>query len=251
MPVEACLTDLAKNKSEHRGKSLVNAFAGRPRDGVAESVSSAVGVVGLTFPYRRSRFRTRRPLHFIRLTCGRRRCLLRPNANAACKCSRCVLLVSLFQLGRQCRKKLLIQLNACVLHCSAAQKICMLLAYIPMVLVLMLIFTDVYILNYIWAPFKYTDTPVFTTCVTVVFDILVVLLLTSYLRCIFTSSAQRHYTPPAEWDESDPYASVCLSPFHIRVAFARKRSDANGQSLKALIRALRFSAYTRLLANRF
>ncbi len=93
---------------------------------------------------------------------------------------------------------------------SAAQKICMLLAYIPMVLVLMLIFTDVYVLNYIWAPFKYTDEPVFTTIATVVFDILVVLLVTSYLRCIFTSSAQRHNTPPVEWDESDPFTSFSL-----------------------------------------
>jgi hypothetical protein len=102
-----------------------------------------------------------------------------------------------------------------------------------MVLVLLLVGCDVYNFDFVWAPMMIGKSPIYCVFMSVLFNVTTSLLLVSYLRCIFTSSAQRVYltiasmlhkylvitiallkpfqdnSPPADWDVNDPTLKKC------------------------------------------
>ncbi len=89
------------------------------------------------------------------------------------------------------------------------------LLFIPFFLVLTLVFSDIYIFNVNWVPNSFPGSPVGTTLAAIVFNVMAMLLLISYVRCTFTSSAQSDSLPPPGWDLSNPdlrRCNKCLAP---------------------------------------
>ncbi len=74
---------------------------------------------------------------------------------------------------------------------NACKALCKLFMYIPMVLVLLLVGCDVYNFDFVWAPMMMGKSPFYCVFMSVLFNVTTSLLLVSYLRCVFTSTAQR------------------------------------------------------------
>jgi hypothetical protein len=83
------------------------------------------------------------------------------------------------------------------------------LAFVPFALVLALVLTDFYIFNFNWVAGRFALSPISTALAGLVFNVVIILLLVSYVRCTFTSSAQVDHPPPVGWNVNDPAVRRC------------------------------------------